>query len=307
MSRAIRALLLSGALLALPGVAEAAVTGSSLAGISEPVGCSGHAPCILAQDELDEDPYANAFTQPGTVTSFTFRHVTGRVNFVVLRETDDGDYVLVNSTTAVTGSGADEEQTYTLRPGIHVREDDFIGLALAGNATAGARDAADEFTNLLELTVAPLPDLVSDTISSELFLQARWDPSATELGPTYGTVTAMPDPLAALRAGARPHVRISARAVRASRRYSLPIKVTNPNAFRVTGRLSLRLRGRKLGARSFSLRPGVTRSVRVRLSRKARVLLRRRRKLTVTASAFVRGPIGTAGRTTQRITIKAPR
>jgi hypothetical protein len=301
-----RALLLTGALLALPGVAEAAVTGSSLAGISEPVGCSGDAPCILAQDELDEDPYANAFTQPGTVTSFTFRHVTGRVNFVVLREAFDGAYELVNSTTAVTGSDADE-QTYTLRPGIHVREDDFIGLALAGNATAGTRDAADEFTNLLELTVAPLPDLVSDTISSELFLQARWDPSATELGPTYGTVTAMPDPLAALRAGARPHVRISARAVRASRRYSLPIKVTNPNAFRVTGRLSLRLRGRKLGARSFSLRPGVSRSVRVRLSHKARVLLRRRRKLTVTASAFVRGPLGMAGRTTQRITIKAPR
>jgi hypothetical protein len=301
-------MLLAGALLALPGVAEAEVTGSSLAGISEPLGCSGDAPCILSQGELDGDPDANVFSEPGTVTGFTFRHVTGRVNFVVLRQTDDGDYVLVNSTTAVTGAGADEEQTYTLRPGIHVRQDDFIGLALAGNATAGVGAAAvEDETYLLELTVAPHPALVSDETLSELFLQASWDPSATDLGPTYGTVTALPDPLAALRAGARPHVRISARAVRASRRYSLPIKVTNPNAFRVTGRLSLRLRGRKLGARPFSLRPGASRSVRVRLSRKARVLLRRRRKLAVTVSAFVRGPIGMAGRTTQRITIKAPR
>jgi hypothetical protein len=271
------------------------------------VGCDVDPTCILAQDELDGSFETNVFSQPGTVTGFTFRHVTGGVTFVVLREANDGGYALVKATSAVTASGRDERQSYVLKPGINVRGGDFIGLALASGATVGARDAEDEETTLLELANGAAPALLNDEEAAELFLQAGWTPSAADLGPTYGLVRTLPDALAPLRAGERPRVRISARPERASKRYSVAIVVSNPNGYRIKGRLALRRSGRKLGSRAFSLRPHSSRSVRVRLSGRARRLLARRRKLSVTARAFVRGPIGRAGRTSQRITIRAPR
>jgi hypothetical protein len=293
--------------LALPGAASAATIGSNLDGTSSPLGCEIEPTCILSQNELEGDIEANVFSQPGTVTGFTFRHVTGAVAFVVLRMTDNGGYTVVKATSAVTGSGRDERQTYLLKPGIHIRQDDFIGLALAPGASVGARDAEDEETTLLELANGPAPILLNDEEAAELFLQASWVPSATDLGPTYGLVSTVPDALASLRAGERPTVRISTTRVRASKRYSVAIAVRNPNGYRVKGRLSLRRRGRKLGSRAFSVRAHSSRSVRVTLSRRARRLLARRRKLRVTARAFVRGPIGRAGRASRRITITAPR
>jgi hypothetical protein len=305
--------------LILPGVAQADTIGSPLFGDSAPVGCAENNTCILTQGRLDGDVFNNVVSEDGTITGFTFRHVTGDVKFVVLREEGASDYAVVGSTDAITGSGDDEDEAYTLTPGIPVRQGDFIGLALDENATVGARDATGEDTNLLELTDSETPVLAADDRSVELFLRATWEPTETDPGPGPGTdpifedddggsfSTAVPDPLAALKAGARPKVKISAKAMRASKKYSVAITVRNPNGYRVKGKLSLKAKGLKLGSKAFSIGAESSKSVRVKLSGKARRRLGRRRKMKVTASASFKGPIGKAGSAKQSITIKAPK
>src|SRR5687768_9421423 len=119
--------------MALPGAARADTIGSSLFGDSTPVGCAENATCILTQGSLDGDPLNNVVSEDGTITGFTFRHVTGDVRFVVLREEGASGYAVVDSTNTLTGSGNDEDEAYTLTPGIPVRQGDFIGLALDEN------------------------------------------------------------------------------------------------------------------------------------------------------------------------------
>jgi hypothetical protein len=304
--------------MALPGAAEADTIGSSLFGESTPVGCAENTTCILAQGRLEGDVFNNVVSQDGTITGFTFRHVTGDVKFVVLREEGASGYAVVDSTDAITGSGDDEDEAYTLTPGIPVRQGDFIGLALDQNATVGARDATGEDTNLLELTDSSTPVLAAEDRSAELFLRATWEPAGTDPGgPGTGPIfeddddgsfsTAVPDPLAALKAGARPKVKISAKATRASKKYSVAITVRNPNGYRVKGRLSLKAKGLRLGSKAFSIAAESSKAVRVKLSGKARKRLARKRKMKITASASFKGPIGKAGSAKQSITVKAPK
>ena len=312
--RALLALSITILGLALPGAAHAAITGSSLTGDSTPVGCAENPTCILSQDEVGGDVTNNVVPEAGTITGFTFRHVTGDVAFVVLRQTQSG-FSVVDSTNYVTGSGNDEEEPYSLTSGIAVQAGDFIGLALATGATVGARDATGEDTNLLELTDATSPVLVANDQAAELFLQATWEPNEGGTGPdtgpdlggdSGGDSTAVPDPLAALKAGARPKVAISGKSVRASKKYSVTITVRNPNGYRVKGTLALKSKGLKLGKKSFSIAPESSKSVKVKLSGKARRRLARRRVLKAVATAAFKGPIGKPGSARKSVKIKAP-
>jgi hypothetical protein len=317
--RATLALSITILALALPGAARAAITGSDLTGASAPIGCAQNATCILSQNEIDGDVFANVVDDDGVIDGFTFRHVTGDVAFVVLRQNTNDSFQVVDSTNYVTGSGSDEEESYTLDTPIPVQRGDFIGLALDTGATVGARDATGESTSILEFTDANPPVLEASDVESELFLQASWqanedpdpgpgpDPGFDFGGGDDGSVTATPDPLAALKAGARPKVRISGKAARASKKYSVSITVRNPNGYRVKGRLSLKSKGLKLGSKAFSIAPESSKSVKVKLSGRARSRLARRRKMKVTASATFKGPIGKAGSARKSLTVKAPK
>lgn len=299
--------------LAAPSAAHAARTGSLLFGNSSPITCAENTSCILSQGDVDGDPSNNVVSEDGTITDFTFRHVDGDVAFVVLRQTGSG-FSVVDRTNYVTGSGDDEEESYNVT-GVSARAGDFIGLALAPGASVGARDATgDTGTNVLEFTDANPPALVADDQAAELFLQATYEPNDTSPPPDdsgfdFGgdTSSAEPDPLAALKAGARPKVTISGKAVRASKKYSIRITVRNPNGYGVRGKLSLKSKGLKVGSKSFAVAPESTASVRVKLSRKARSRLARRRTLKATVSASYKGPIGKAGSSKKRVTLKAPK
>ncbi len=114
----------------------------------------------------------------------------------------------------------------------------------------------------------------------------------------------MPDPYAAIRASG-PRVSLASRA-RASRTGTVPIVLTNPYAFRLTGRLSLRDGKRKAGSKSFSLGPNARKTVKVKLPRKVFRKLRRRRSLRLTALAKAKGPVGRSRTSRRKIRVSAP-
>jgi hypothetical protein len=95
-----------------------------------------------------------------------------------------------------------------------------------------------------------------------------------------------------------PNVRVSRRAVRLTRRGVARIRLACPSALdsSCSGQLSLNpARGRKLalGARRYRIRPGQKRTVRLRLSRRKRTLVRRLgRRVSVQATALEDGEFG---------------
>jgi Ca2+-binding RTX toxin-like protein len=102
---------------------------------------------------------------------------------------------------------------------------------------------------------------------------------------------------------------ISGRAVKMSKGGAVKIKVTCP--FEGRGRVTLQRAGR-VGRKRFTIRrERKARTVKVKLSRKARRILARRERLRVRASLVVRrrGVVGASARstTTRRITIRASR
>ena len=305
--------------LLVPGAAQAATTGSALAGTSSPVTCAANPTCILSQGDLGGDPLNNVVRENGTITGFTFRHVTGDVAFVVLRSAGGGNYSVVGSTGFLTGSGDDEEESYSLPSGIAVKEGDFIGLALDTGASVGARAAAGESTDLVEFTDEQSPSVAANDRDAELFVRATYEPADTGPGPDpdpdlgfddddeEDLDTPIDDPLAALKAGRRPAVRILGKSTRASRKYSVRVTVKNPNGYRVKGRMTLKAKRLKLGSKAFSIAAESTKTVTIKLSRKARSRLARRGKMKARASATFKGPIGKAGTVKKTLTIKAPR
>ena len=299
--------------LALPGAAQAASTGSDLIGTSSPVTCEENPTCILSQGDVGGDPLNNVVREDGTITNFTFRHVTGDVAFVVIRSNGGGSFSVVGATDYLTGSGDDEEESYTLRNGIAVREGDFIGLALDTGASVGARAAAGEPTDLIEFTDEQSPEVTANDQAAELFLNATYEPADAGPGPDPdqgsddgALITPTPDPLAALKAGQKPKVRILGKSIKASKKYSVKVTVKNPNGYRVKGKLTLKAKRLKLGSKAFSIAADSTKTVTIKLARKARSRLARRRKMKASASASFKGPIGKAGSVTKTLTVKAP-
>jgi hypothetical protein len=100
---------------------------------------------------------------------------------------------------------------------------------------------------------------------------------------------------------------ISSRPVKMSRRGVVRVRIICPT--RARGSLRLTSGKKTLGKHSFSTRVGKTKTVRVKLSRKARRLVSHRKRLRVTAKASIR-PTGarkaSRQRVSRKITVKAP-
>jgi hypothetical protein len=93
---------------------------------------------------------------------------------------------------------------------------------------------------------------------------------------------------------------ISSKRVKMSRKGVVAVKVKcSAGVQSCKGRLTLKLRKRKLGAKSFSIPAGGSKSVRVKLNRAARKLVKKRHSLRATAT------ITGAGRSTRAVTIGA--
>ena len=107
-------------------------------------------------------------------------------------------------------------------------------------------------------------------------------------------------------AGSGVRATISARAVRLTRRGTAPIRIACPRSARTRCRVTLRLLAstRTLGRASVTLAPGRSRTVQVKLSKSARRLLTRRKRLRVQIIAGTTDASGVRRGSTRRITIR---
>ncbi len=298
------------ALLAVPASATAAQQiGSSHQGAKEQISCGTGSACILTQGTVNGDPNVNVVPSAGTITGFRVQGAVGNFRFVVLRVVNSNLTFLTQS-TEIAGEGAGSDEAYTFNTPVAVRAGDFIGIQIAATGEVGARDgSADaDTTNLLQFSadgnLSPEPDG-----PFELFLSATFEPTpAPVVRPPAPkpVVTAKPDPLASLRTGKRPKVTIGGGAVTVSKKRVASIEITNPNAYAVKGALSLTAGKLKLGKAKVSLAASARKSLKVKLSAKAMRKLRKLRKLRATATAKVKGPIGKAGVSRKKLTLKAP-
>ena len=115
-----------------------------------------------------------------------------------------------------------------------------------------------------------------------------------------------------------PEIGFKAHTLRSSKSGVVKLRVKNPNAFPISGSVRLdtakrvsvsaRKRKLKLGSAKFQIDVGATKTVRVKLSKRARKTLKRQRKLKVNA-AFVAGTAGQPTKTTLKpgLILKAPK
>ena len=296
-------------LLALPLTASAAEIGSDHQGTQVQIGCGTGSACILAQDTVGGDPSVNVVPSAGKLTGFRVKGVEGTFRFVVLRVVN-GALTVASQTPDITGQGSASDVSYTFDSPVAVAAGSFIGIQIAATGSVGGRDAtADGNTNLLQFSadgdLTPEPDG-----PFEVFLSATFQPNPAPVVQQPGTGTppavAKPDPLAALRSGKRPKVAIAGGAVTVSKKGVVLIELNNSNGYAVKGSLSLAAGKLRLGRAKVSLAANGKESVKVKLSKRARRALRKRRRLRATAVAKVSGPVGKAGVTRKRLTLKAP-
>lgn len=269
--------------------------------------------CIQIQDAIDGDQTGNIVPSGGgIVTRFRIREASNDIALTVLRQTESG-LSQVAGTADVYGSGEDEIQSFTTH--VVVEAGDYVGLKLGPGASIGVLEGG-EGTNAFELSDAPQPQLIDAAERYELLFDVRVEPDQDGDGKGDETEEpgvretdepdARPGPLAALRAGAKPGARIVGKRFKVSKRRIVRIKIANPNAYKLRGKLRLAAKGLKLGTKSFSVRGKGRKTVTIKLPRKGFRALGRRRALNAVARATVRGPIGKSGTVKKSVRIKAP-
>jgi hypothetical protein len=316
------------ALAALPAGNAAAVTiGSNAVGSPAPefFGCSGSGPCILIQDTIAGTP-VRVPAGGWVITSWRVRGAEGTVGLQLIEPTGgtsdslDGKVKASSPDVAGAGLGANALQEQAVR--IPASTGDMIGLGLGSGAAVGGITSAGD-TVIFE---APLATPFSTTGSGnvEQLVQATLEPDGD--GDGFGDATqdgcptspsthdacpqppGPPDPLADLKAGGRPSVRLASKKVGAPKG-TASIELINPNGYAVKGTLTLKQKGRKAGSKKYSIGPGGSAKAKVTLSKAARGALKRKGSLKLAATASVKGPIGSPGtlRATLNVSRKAVR
>lgn len=294
--------------LALPTTASAVEIGSDHSGGgSQGWFCaSPSVQCVVIQDTVRGDPNNNVVPGNGRITRFSVRRADGQFAFYVLR----GAGTVVGSTSLIDpGPVSDSVTQFTLTPPINVQAGDFIAILLDNGSAIGVRDAAtDPGGTLLREYNTSLVE--QDNGAFEAYLSATFEPTPVSPPvnplPTNPIVTAIPDPLAALKAGKRPTARIAGGTVSISKRGAGSLTLTNPNGYVLKGTLSLAAGKLKLGKARVNLAANATKAFKFKLSRKALRRLRKKRRLRATATAKLKGPVGKTGTIRKRLTLKAP-
>jgi hypothetical protein len=246
----------------------------------------------------------------GVITGWKVRGSGGNAR---LRRIDGVTARGATAWAALTGA------TQTVSASLPVRSGDAIGVDL----TAGATIAGDE--SLYGDTALVWEPALGDTESSQpdaqlagyVAYQATVEPDAdgdgrgdetqdscVSCGGGGGAHTPPPpppaDPYAAIRK-AGPTVGLPTAGTLAKKKVA--ITVTNPYAFALKGKLTLK-RGRKSVARArVQLAANASRTVALKVRR----ALARKRKLKLTAVAVMQGPVGKARTTRRKLTVSKPK
>jgi hypothetical protein len=102
-------------------------------------------------------------------------------------------------------------------------------------------------------------------------------------------------------------VKVSRKAVSVNRKRIAAIRVTGPANEDSSVTVKLRRKGKLLGSKSIALDAGESKLVKVKLSRKAFALLKRRGKLTVRAVVTAEDAAGNSRKRTVALKLKAPK
>ncbi len=116
--------------------------GSSLAGASNPLGCSTEPSvntpsCTLAQTQLEGNPAA--VRRAGVIRSWVVRGASGTLELQVIRQQDDKAFVAGFSQPAL----ASAVEPHAFPAAVAVRPGDLIGVRLDPGATIGSRDLTE--------------------------------------------------------------------------------------------------------------------------------------------------------------------
>jgi hypothetical protein len=319
--RALAVAAAAGALMALPASASAAtVIGSDMGGIPVNTGCP--AGCVVVQDQI-----AGEFVEAperGVITEWTTRAAQGLMALRVYRHRDDVEFTPGELHAAEAGQSDDRTgnggtQSFPTR--IPVLAGDYIALVVAEGGAFGSRQAPPPETFAFRVGNFDVVDSTTPE-ALELYLQARVEPDIDadgfgdesqdpcvrcnlSIGPPLRPAPPTPDPYAAVRVKG-PTVSMARRA-RASSRGVVPVKLTNPYAFELKGKLTLKVGKRKVGTKSYSLPAKASKPVKVKLKRSAFRRLKRRRSLRAVGDATVKAPAGPTRRVKKKLRLLAPK
>jgi hypothetical protein len=279
------------------------------------------APCTIVQNYLS-NAQMRVPSLPGTthgvVTSWRVRGTDGSTRLRRIAVTESGHATALGVTAPIALDGTNQE----IPASLPVETGDALGLDLSDEDTKIAKGVTlgadeiffwlllpDDAQNVQAIGEAPVllayqamvePDVDADGLGDETqdsCVQCSPD------GPDDGDPGDDPqaDPYAAIRKDG-PKVRLAGSA-KASKGVA-SLKVTNPYAFALKGRLVLKSGRKAVGKAAVKLAANGSRTVKVRLSRSTARLLARRSKVKLTAAATMQAPVGKVRTTARKVTVK---
>ena len=296
------------------------------------------ASCLGTQEMIDGDDSVNVVPAGyRELTGFAFQSSTD-VALVILRQTGPSSFSRVTVTPSYNGLGDNTPGYVTFPGGIRVQPGDFIGVRYGPGDHLAALSGTAGQTRAWEMSDLSSPTILNIDDEMELLLSASVEPDDDNDGlgddtqdpdggigsggggggdddfsfdPGSGDTTqatpAPSDPLAPLRAGKRPRARILGKRYKVSKKWTVKIRIANPNRFRIRGRLRLRRKRLKVGSKRVRVAPNKRKRIRFKIRGRTRRLLYRKRRLKVKAVLKVRGPIGKSRTVRKTLVLRAPK
>jgi len=291
------------------------------------------APCVLVQDQIDG---ADVATPKGVITSWSVRNAAGTIALRVLRERS-GEYVAgelhatnISESAGETSGGSDSApESFDARQ--PVEAGDYIGITLVSGSEIGyLSGSGDErlfeidgdptLTNVDSTTPYNLETLVSASVEPDADGDGFGDESqdgcpsradtqaACPVAPPPPPFVPPPPPFVPpVSTAATTKVRLGSRSA-TFKRGKASVKLKNPNAVGVKGKLSLKLRKKVVGSRSYSLAAGAAGTIKVKLAQAARKRIARQGKVKLSLRITAKGATGATFKTAATLTVKkAPR
>ena len=287
------------------------------------------APCVLVQDQIDG---ADVATPKGVITSWSVRNAAGTIALRVLRERS-GEYVAgelhathISESADETGSGSDSApESFDARQ--PVEAGDYIGITLVSGSEIGYLSGSGD-ERLFEVDGDPTPTNVDSTTpyNLETLVSASVEPDADGDGfgdesqdgcpsraDTQAACPVAPPPppfvpppppfVPPVSTAATAKVRLGSRSA-TFKRGKASIRLANPNAARVSGKVKLRLGKKLVGSRAYSLAAGASGTIKVKLANAARKRIRKRGKVSLSLSLTAKGATGRSFKTTAKLTVR---
>ncbi len=319
------AVLATPSVLASPAAAATTVGSTHLSSASTGDLVCDSFPCVLVLDRVDGVDVA---TPKGVITSWSARKATGTVALRVLRGrpgefvNDELHAANVSESSDEMGGGSDAVQTFDTRQ--PVEQGDYIGVTLVTGSSIGYLAGSGDQIFEVDANAGNVDNSTPENFEPQLL--ARVEPDAD--GDGFGDESQDACPSSAATQGACPagpattsappfvppvvgpvstaatkRVRLLSRSA-TFKRGKVSIRLANPNAVRVSGKVKLKLGKKLVGSRAYSLAAGASGTIKVKLANAARKRIRKRGKVSLSLSLTAKGATGRSFKTTAKLTVR---